>query len=275
MPLENYYTMYRYMYIYILYYHIHRCSSQTSKRQYHCRPKTASWFFSSLLARFFDSFRPLTKKHPIPTPLIRGGNEGNTFQSLSLSESIRVWEFLLIQRNCCCHDYSDLASNLTNIRIYLNHGYLCEKAEGLQCLNDPKWTLLNNISQNTCFWVLFPDFPECNVQGWDARDAKLQESRKVGNLHLNISKSCTQHVCQGPGMLSCAIILRLASYLLRDLEVRKAFVHLQYPTNPWQSMNGCSGFFCFLIILININHHMIKRCVYNIMPHVLSWNKSE
>ena len=105
---------------------------------------------------------PFSKKHRIPTPCIRGGTEGNTFhcrKQLNLSESITL--FFMLAPGLKKH----------------------EETEGLQC------------SQNTCSSVLFP---HCNVQGRDARVAKLQESRKVGHLDLNISKSCTQHIGQGP-----------------------------------------------------------------------------
>ena len=230
--------------------------------QYHCRwPKTASWKFEAcwFLAcdachkrTTFSTFRSNTeslllgsKEEPKGTHSMTGNNW--IYQSLSptdakgLQLSWLQWFGIWI---------IDLSVRRTS-------------RKGLQCWNRPYTTISHRIP------VLQSYFQ--NAMSKEGMQ-ELPSYRKIGKSEIWIWTSLNPALntllkglqlwpCQeGDVLRSCAILLRLASYLLRDLEIRKVFLHFIVSRQTHDSLWINTVEFRFLIILININHHMIKRC---------------
>ena len=251
-----------------------RCSSHATRCQYHCCwPKTASWKFE---ACWFLACAACHKRTTFST------FRSNTESLLLVSKEELKGTHSTTGNNWICQSLSPTEAKGLQLSWLQWFGIWIidlsvrkTSQKGLQCWNRPYTTISHRIPVLQSYFqnAMFKE----GLQ-------ELQENRKVRNLDLNISKSCTQHIGQGPPTVTVSRTWRTQklshppatciTFAARSRNQESIFaftVSRQTHDSLW--INTVE--FRFLIILININHHMIKRCVYNMMPHVLSWNKSE
>ena len=220
-----------------------RCSSHATRCQYHCCwPKTASWKFEAcwFLAcaacrkrTTFSTFRSNTESLLLGSKEELKGTHSTTgtnwiYQSLSPTDAkglqlswlqwFGIWIIDLSVRKTSRkglqrwkRPYTTISHRMPVLQSYFQ---IAMSKEGMQEL--PSYRKIRKSE----IWI------------WTSLNPALN----------TLVKGLQLWPCQeGDVLTSCAILLRLASCLLRDLEIRKAFSHLQYPNKPVTFYNGYSG----------------------------------